>query len=130
MPSKKSTKNSVATEVSARPTRRSFSNDYKLSILEEADRCGPGELGALMRREGLYSSHLSTWRAQRREGALSALGRKRGPKPSRTAEEIEFEKLRKENEHLREKLRKAEKIIEIQKKVASILSLDDYDETR
>jgi len=130
MPSKKSAKNPVATEVSARPTRRSFSNDYKLSILEEADRCGPGELGALMRREGLYSSHLSTWRAQRREGALSALGRKRGPKPSRTAEEIEFEKLRKENEHLREKLRKAEKIIEIQKKVASILSLDDYDETR
>ncbi len=130
MPSKKSTKNPVATEVSARPTRRSFSNDYKLSILEEADRCGPGELGALMRREGLYSSHLSTWRAQRREGALTALGRKRGPKPGRTAEEIEFEKLRKENERLREKLRKAEKIIEVQKKVASILSLDDDVETR
>jgi transposase-like protein len=130
MTSKKSTKNSSSTEVSARPTRRSFSNAYKLSILEEADRCGPGELGALMRREGLYSSHLSTWRAQRRKGALSALGRKRGPKPKRTAEEIEFEKLRKENERLREKLRKAEKIIEVQKKVASILSLDDDDEPR
>ena len=125
MPSKKSTKNQTDPEVSERPTRRSFSNEYKLSILEEADRCGPGELGALMRREGLYSSHLSTWRAQRREVALTALGRKRGPTAKRTTEEIELEKLRKENDRLREKLRKAEKIIEVQKKVASILSLGD-----
>ena len=106
------------TEVTERVTRRQLTDEYKLRILEEAERCNSGELGALLRREGLYSSYLSTWRAQRREGALAALGRKRGPKPKRTAEAIENEKLRKDNERLRERLRKAEKIIEVQKKVA------------
>lgn len=63
-----------------RPKRRSFSAEYKLKVLKEADACKkPGELGALLRREGLYSSHISTWRRQRDEGAL---GRKRGRKPA------------------------------------------------
>ncbi len=127
MPSTKNTK--PDTEVSERPTRRIFANDYKLKILEEADACGPGELGALLRREGLYSSLLSTWRAQRRAGALAALGRKRGPKPKRTTEQNQLDKLRRENDRLREKLRKAEKIIEVQKKLAEILGTDEPETT-
>ena len=69
------------TEVVARPKRRTFSAAYKRSILEEADRCSqPGEIGALLRREGLYSSNLTTWRRQRDRGELA--GAKRGRKPA------------------------------------------------
>ena len=106
----------IETEIPEKATRRHFSNEYKLRVLEEADKCTkPGEVGAPLRREGLYSSHLTTWRALRRDGTLKALGRKRGPKPKRTAEQPEADELRRENERLREKLRKAEKIIEVQK---------------
>lgn len=121
----------IETEIPERATRRRFSKEYKLRVLEQADRCKkPGEVGALLRREGLYSSHLTTWREQRREGTLKELGRKRGPKPKRTSEQIELEKLQRENERLRERLRKAEKIIEAQKKLAEILELDEPDERR
>jgi transposase-like protein len=97
-------------------------------VLEQADACKqPGEIGALLRREGLYSSHLTSWRNQRHEGTLKALERKRGPKPKRTPEHTEVEKLRRENERLRERLRKAEKIIDVQKKLAEVLGLDDED---
>lgn len=113
------------TEIPERASRRRFSKEYKLRILEAADRCDAGEIGKLLRREGLYSSHLVTWRKQRREGTLRALGRKRGPRPKQTTEHVEFEKLRRENERLREKLRKAEKIIEVQKKVAEMIALDE-----
>ena len=115
----------IETEIAEKATRRRFTKEFRLRVLEEADRCSQlGDLGALLRREGLYSSHIATWRKQRREGTLKALGRKRGPKPKRTAEELEVEKLRRENERLRDKLRKAEKIIEVQKKLAEVLGLD------
>lgn len=120
----------IETEIPERATRRRFTKEYKLRVLEQADACKPGELGSLLRREGLYSSHLASWRNQRHEGTLKALERKRGPKPKRTAEEAEVDKLRRENERLRERLRKAEKIIEVQKKLAEVLALDeDTEET-
>lgn len=121
----------IETEIPEKATRRRFSNEYKLRVLQEADKCTkPGEVGALLRREGLYSSHLTTWRALRRDGTLKALGRKRGPKPKRTAEQLEADELRRENERLREKLRKAEKIIEVQKKLAEVLGTEEPEDPR
>ena len=112
------------TEVSAKAKRRTFTKEYKLRILEKTDRCtGSGEIGKLLRQEGLYSSHLTSWRAQRREGTLKALGRKRGPKKTRTAEQLENEKLRRENERLRKRLAHAEKIIDVQKKLSEVLGI-------
>ena len=106
-------------EVAAKPQRRRFSAAYKADILRQADACAPGtgELGALLRREGLYSSHLSAWRALREEGALGALRpKKRGRKPSPTTQEAQqLERLRRENERLRLELEKAELIIGVQK---------------
>ena len=96
------------TEVTPKARRRIFSASYKLKILEEADQCTiPGQIGALLRREGLYSSLLSTWRRQREQGQIGALSpRKRGPKPSPdTALVREMAKLRRKNERLEEKLR-------------------------
>ena len=76
----------IETEIPERATRRRFSKEYKLRVLEQADQCNkPGEIGALLRREGLCASYLTKWRSQRREGTLKALGRKRGPKPRRTS---------------------------------------------
>lgn len=104
--------------------RRTFSNAYKLSVLEQADRCTePGDLGKLLRCEGLYSSHLAAWRAQRHDGSLEALGRKRGPKAKVTPEQRDIEKLQRENERLRRKLEQAERIIDIQKKLSEILEV-------
>jgi transposase-like protein len=118
----------IETEIPERASRRRFTKEYKLRILEQADRCTkPGEIGALLRREGLYSSHLTSWRGQRHEGTLKALERKRGPKPKRTAEHAELDKLRRDNDRLRERLRKAEKIIEVQKKLSEVLGLDSED---
>lgn len=133
MTTTKKTTSSRETEVSAKATRRTFTKEYKLEILEKADRCSsPGEIGELLRKEGLYSSHLSSWRAQRREGALKTMGRKRGPKAKKTAEQIELEKLRRENQRLRTKLDHAEKIITVQKKLSEVLGIplenDDADE--
>ena len=113
------------TEVPARPRRRQFPAEYKLRILQEADGCrAPGEVGALLRREGLYSSHLTEWRRARREGALGALGRRRGPKGRpRDAASRENERLKQENAKLRRRLEQAEAIIEIQKKVSDMLQI-------
>ncbi len=110
-------------EVQANPERRRFTIGYKLRILQEADACDqPGDIGALLRREGLYHSNLLTWRRQREEGALEALGaKKRGRKKkpvnalSRRVQELE-----KENRKLAERLKKAEMIIDVQKKVSEI----------
>jgi transposase len=105
-----------------RAQRRWFSNDYKLAILADYDRCSePGEKGALLRREGLYSSVVTDWRRQHREGTLAVTeGRVseggRGA-PSRT----EVARLRAENERLKTKLAKAEAIIEVQRKVQALL---------
>ena len=107
-------------EVPERAKRRRFTAEYKLRIVHEADRCGSGELGALLRREGLYSSHLAVWRRQRDEGALSSLSKKRGRKAKRSPEEIELDRLRKENAGLRERQRQLELIVAAQKKVAAL----------
>jgi len=104
-------------EVPEKAKRRRFSAQYKLRILREAEACSePGEVGALLRREGLYSSHLASWRQQREEGALAALSKKRGRKPKRpSAEARRVAELERENERLRRQLQKAETIIEVQK---------------
>ena len=108
-------------EVVARPTRRRFSATYKLRILQEADRCANGELGTLLRREGLYSSHLTTWRKQRETGALTALAaKKRGPKVDPQAEELA--RLRREMAKLQTQLQRADLIIDAQKKLLVLLN--------
>ena len=111
-------------EVLEKAKRRRFDAAYKLRVLEEAERCSePGQLGELLRREGLYSSHLTTWRRQRDEGALQGLGaKKRGRSPKRKDPmALEVERLRRENQRLSERLRQAETIIEVQKKVSEML---------
>ena len=113
-------------EVNEKPVRRQYEAAYKLRILEEADRCTePGQLGALLRREGLYSSHLTNWRRLREKGSLQSLGlKKRGRKAKRKdATTQELERLRRENRRLAERLRQAETIIEVQKKVSEIVGL-------
>ena len=106
--------------------RRTFTAQYKLKIVQEADRCTePGEVGALLRREGLYSSQLTNWRRARDQGQLAALNRKRGRKPDPDADlRYELEKMRKENERLKKRLDKAETIIDVQKKLCTALGLD------
>ncbi|SRR6266498_795849 len=116
------------TEVVAKAVRRRFSAEYKLRILEEAEACSSGEMGALLRREGLYSSHLTTWRRQREVGQLAGLApKKRGPKPDPQAEELK--RLRKENERLQVRLQQAEAIIEAQKKLAQLFGLGSTSES-
>jgi transposase-like protein len=109
------------TEVVAKAKRRRFTAAEKLRLLREVEACqGSGEIGALLRREGIYSSYLTTWRRQREMGELDGLTpQKRGPKPN--PEAIELAKLHREHERLKERLRQAELIIEVQKKVARML---------
>jgi transposase len=113
-------------EVSDKPVRRKFTAEYKMRILEEADRCTEhGQIGALLRREGLYSSHLSTWRRNRREGTLGALApRKRGPKSEKNPLAGEIARLEREVERLKRKLAQAETVIDVQKKVSGLLGID------
>jgi transposase len=111
-------------EVVAKAKRRTFSTEYKIRLLEEVDAASatPGGVGALLRREGLYSSHLVSWRRERQAGILEALKpRKRGPRSERNPLTEENEKLRRQLGQLTEKLRKAEIIIDVQKKVAALL---------
>lgn len=112
-------------EVSARPKRRRFSAAYKARVVEEAEGCTEsGEIGALLRREGLYSSQLSAWRRLYRAGALQALrDDKRGRKATKHPLEDEVARLHKQNERLAHRLEQAETIIEIQKKVATMLGI-------
>ncbi len=112
-------------EVPEKAKRRRFTAQYKIAILAEADACPPGGIGALLRREGLYSSHLITWRRQRNEGALAGLQpKRRGPKPRVvSAEDRRIAQLERENEKLRHRLKQAETIIEFQKKVHEILGI-------
>ena len=112
-------------EVPAKARRRRFTAQYKLGILEEVDRCTqPGEIGAVLRREGLYSSHLSKWRQQRDAGALAGLTpKKRGRKPRPVDPQAQrVAELERENARLRDKLEKAETIIEVQKKLSQLLA--------
>lgn len=115
------------TEVSEKATRRTFDAAYKLRILEEVDRCADArQVGELLRREGLYASHLTQWRKARETGALQALGpKKRGRKPkTRDVRDSENERLRRANQRLEQRLKQAELIIEVQKKVAQMLASD------
>jgi transposase len=106
-------------EVTARHARRRFTTQYKLEILRKADACTrPGQLGALLRKEGLYSSHLVTWRRQREEGLTP---KKRGRKPERVDPRVK--KLEQENRRLERRLKKAEAIIDFQKKVHELLGI-------
>lgn len=116
---------SVDPEVRPQAERRRFSASYKLKIVQQAELCkDPGEVGALLRREGLYASHLSKWRKLHKKGALEGLGAPRGRKPDpETATRQRLRELEKENQHLRGKLRQAEAIIEVQKKVSEILGI-------
>ena len=115
-------------EVTTKATRRRFSAQYKLNILKEAEVCSElGSLGALLRREGLYSSYLDKWRSQRKRGTLAALApKKRGRKEVvRNPLFEENEKLRKENGILAKRLKQAEIIIDIQKKISMILNIPE-----
>jgi transposase len=110
-------------EVVVKAQRRRFTAEYKRRILQEADACTqPGEIGALLRREGLYSSHLNTWRRQRARGELQGLApAKRGRKADPQAAEIV--RLQRETERLTAQLARAELIIDVQKKVSQLLGL-------
>ena len=111
-------------EVVPKAKRRKFTAEYKRRILEEADNCTEaGQIGALLRREGLYSSHLTTWRRQREQGVVKGLSpRKRGRKRK---DELEREvvRLQRENERLQANLEQAETIIDVQKKLSRLLGL-------
>ena len=113
-------------EVPEKPVRRRFSAEYKLRMLAEADCCtAPGELGELLRREGLYSSHLGTWRRQRDEGMLAGLTPKRRGRKAKPRNPLadEVAQLQRENRRLKEQLRQAELIIGVQKKVSEMLNI-------
>ena len=117
-------------EVAERTGRRRFTAAYKVRILREADACEPGQRGALLRREGLYSSHLTHWRQQRDRGLLAALAPGRRGRPARAAGEQELARLRQENDRLTQKLAAAETVIDIQKKVSALLGLTSAAEHR
>jgi len=112
-------------EVVPKAKRRKFSVEYKRRILEEADHSTePGQIGALLRREGLYSSHLSTWRRQRDQGLVQALSPKKRGRKRKDELEREVSRLQRENERLQANLEQAEMIIEVQKKLSQLLGLD------
>jgi transposase len=111
-------------EVRTVAKRRRFSAAYKLALLEAADRCtNPGAIGALLRREGLYSSHLTMWRREREAGALAALGRRRGRKAKLTPEQRRIAALEARNACLERELEQARTIIGVQKKLCTLLGL-------
>ena len=125
VPEQSPTSRSQDVEVLPKPKRRTFTAKYKAKILAEADACEPGEVGALLRREGLYSSHLSKWRAQRARGAAAGLEpKKRGRKRNANQElQDELKRLRRQNRRLEEELHKAQVVIDVQKKVAMLLGV-------
>ena len=124
-------------EVSEKRPRRKFTAKYKLRILAEADVCTqPGQMGALLRREGLYSSNLTTWRQQREKGILQAMAPKKRGRKQKVKNPLakKIAQLEKENQRLQQKLKKADLIIEAQKKMSEILgiahNLDESDECK
>ena len=111
-------------EVVPQAKRRQFSAQYKLRILEEADRCTErGQIGELLRREGLYSSYLSKWREQRARGQLQGLAPQKRGRPAQAGAATELARLRQENKQLRTQLEQAEIIIDVQKKLSKLLGL-------
>lgn len=119
------TASAINPEVTDKPKRRRYTAEYKRAILQEVDRCTKkGEIGALLRREGLYSTHLTDWRREREAGVLAGLGaRRRGPKAKRDPRDQQIGKLQKENDRLKRKLRQAEAIIDVQKKISDLLGI-------
>jgi len=114
-------------EVAAKPTRRRFTAEYKHRILREAESCArPGELGALLRREGLYSSNLTVWRKQRERGEIEGLAqKKRGPLPKEKSPlAAKVATLERENRRLTARAERAEGLVELQKKVSEILGIE------
>ena len=114
-------------EVAAKPTRRRYTAEYKHRILREADTCTrPGELGALLRREGLYSSNLTVWRKQRERGEIEGLSqKKRGPSSKeKNPLAAKVATLERENRRLRARSERAEGLVELQKKVSEILGIE------
>ena len=113
-------------EVMAKPVRRRYTAEYKLRVLREAEACkGRGEIGALLRREGLYSSNLTQWRKQCERGELEGLSRKRGPLPkgkNSLADKVKV--LERENVRLKGRAERAEGLVELQKKVSEILGIE------
>ena len=121
------TKSLTEVEVLAKAERRRFTAEYKLKVLREANHCKrPGEIGALLRREGLYWSNLTNWRKQRERGELAGLSsRKRGPQPREKnplAERVR--ELERDNIRLKRRAERAEGIVELQKKVSEILGME------
>ena len=135
MPSTHTTVNSSAHAISApsrvdpevleKPERRQFSAAYKLQILQETDSCEAGQIGAILRREGLYSSHLTCWRRQRQQGQMAALTEhKRGRRPEPVNPlAAEVERLRRENQQLLKRMEQLELLVDIQKKTSRILGI-------
>ena len=108
-------------ELVQRAQRRRYSAEYKLRIVREADACtAPGEVSALLRREGLFTSHLTYWRKQRDAGALDALGRPRGRKPA-DRRDAQIAELKRRAERAEAELEKARRVIEVQGKVSALL---------
>ncbi len=114
------------TEVRPRATRRRFTAAYKRKIVEEAAQCAHGEIGALLRREGLYSSYLTKWRAEYEAGTLS--NKARAPRANSNADDVK--RLERENARLQRQLAQAEAIIDAQKKLARLLESQQEDKTR
>ena len=120
-----------AIEVVAKATRRRFTVEYKRKIVREADACkAAGAVGALLRREGLYSSHLTTWRAARERGELAGAPKKRGP-VRRVADprDKRITELGRENTHWRKRAERAEALVELQKQIAALLGTPPATET-
>lgn len=123
-----STKESAGTgpdsEVKSKKSRRIMSASYKLQVLEELDRCSTStERGAVMRREGLYASNVSTWRKERESGALSALNKQRGRKPTYDSDALKITVLENKIKQLEAELSQAEMVIDIQKKVSEMFGI-------
>jgi transposase len=117
----------ISTEVAVKPTRRKFSAEYKLKILQETDKCKPGDIGAVLRREGLFSSHLATWRREREIGQLQGLDpRRRGRKPHPL--EAENAQLKRKLAQTEKKLEEAEIILETQKKLCQLFGMNPLPE--
>lgn len=117
-----------STEVLAKPSRRRFTAAYIDTVLKELDAARHGEIGSILRREGLYAKQVAQWRKQR----VTGIAPKRGPKPSASTEvRKELARLTRENERLERKLKQAEIIIDVQKKVAALMAtMDQNDEQR
>lgn len=120
-----------STEVAEKARRRTFTAEYKRQILREADGCKqPGDVSALLRREGLYSSHLTEWRRARERGELAGATKRRGPAPKPAPDERDrrIAELERENARLDHRARRAEAMVDLQKKVAMFLETLGSDE--